>query len=595
MKIIRLISFLSVLIVAVLFLNFRQLRKELYTETALFVTDIKVSTANGVFLSQKGTKSVVLYSNDFSEKVQEWQFDQIPTAIAVSEHYLVVTTFETKGLLHIIDLKSNTVVNSIVVGSGATSPIINADETKVYVCNQYANTLSEIDLKSQKQTRTVSVLREPRATVISPDGKFLYVANYLPAQRADVDTVACSVSVITLGTFKKTKDILLTNGSNAVQGLCISPDNKYLFATHNLGRFQVPTSQLQQGWMNTSAMSVINLQTQSCEGSVLLDEPERGAGGVWSVHSKNNYLIVSQFGTHEISVIDYPAFAEKYNNLADKTGLNYDLQFLNGIRHRIPLIGNGPRTFAISGNKVIVPTYFSDTINEYDLNGKSIEAIALVKNRKESNIQKGERYFNDASYCYQNWQSCNGCHPGEARADGLNWDLMNDGIGNPKNCKSMILAHETPPSMISGIRASAHLAVRKGFTLIQFYNIPEEKALCVDSYLQALQPVPSPYLVNGNLSEKAIKGRGVFEKLNCMQCHSGPNFTDMKMHRIGENIEFENGWDTPTLIEVWRTAPYLFNGRAYTLREVFEKYKHGIDKKISEREIAELVEYVNSL
>ena len=107
--------------------------------------------------------------------------------------------------------------------------------------------------------------------------------------------------------------------------------------------------------------------------------------------------------------------------------------------------------------------------------------------------------------------------------------------------------------------------------------------------------MPSPYLVNGNLSEKAIKGRGVFEKLNCMQCHSGPNFTDMKMHRIGENIEFENGWDTPTLIEVWRTAPYLFNGRAYTLREVFEKYKHGIDKKISEREIAELVEYVNSL
>lgn len=595
MKIIRLIALLSVFIVAVLFLNFTQVKKEVYTETPLFVTDIKVSTTAGVYLSQKGTKSVVLYSDDFSEKVQEWQFDEIPTAIAISEHYLVVSTFETKGLLHIIDLKSNIVINSIPVGSGATAPTINADETKVYVCNQYANTISEIDLKSQKQTRTVSVLREPRTAVISPAGDFLYVANYLPAQRADVDTVASCISVITLGTFKKTKDIQLTNGSNAVQGLCISPDNKYLFATHNLGRFQVPTSQLQQGWMNTSAMSVINLQTQRCEGAVLIDEPERGAGGVWSVHCNNNYLIVSQFGTHEISVIDYPAFAKKYNDLVDKTGLCYDLRFLNGIRHRIPLIGNGPRTFAISGSKVIVPTYFSDTINEYDLNGKSIEAIALVKNRKESDIQKGERYFNDASYCSQNWQSCNGCHPGEARTDGMNWDLMNDGIGNSKNCKSMLLAHETPPSMISGIRASAHLAVRKGFTLIQFYDIPEEKALCVDSYLQALKPVPSPYLVNGKLSEKAIKGRGVFEKLNCVECHSGSYFTDMKMHRIGENIEFENGWDTPTLVEVWRTAPYLFNGRAYTLREVFEKYKHGIDKKMNEKEMAELVEYVNSL
>ena len=57
----------------------------------------------------------------------------------------------------------------------------------------------------------------------------------------------------------------------------------------------------------------------------------------------------------------------------------------------------------------------------------------------------------------------------------MNWDLMNDGIGNPKNCKSMILAHETPPSMISGIRERAELAVRKGYTLIQFYDIPESK------------------------------------------------------------------------------------------------------------------------
>ena len=44
------------------------------------------------------------------------------------------------------------------------------------------------------------------------------------------------------------------------------------------------------------------------------------------------------------------------------------------------------------------------------------------------------------------------------------------------------------------------------------------------------------------------------KKFNCDECHSGPYYTDMKMHRIGEDIEFENGWDTPTLREVWRTA-----------------------------------------
>lgn len=71
----------------------------------------------------------------------------------------------------------------------------------------------------------------------------------------------------------------------------------------------------------------------------------------------------------------------------------------------------------------------------------------------------------------------------------------------------------------------------------------------------------------------------MFEKLKCGECHSGPYYTDMKMHRIGEDIEFEKGWDTPTLIEVWRTAPYLFDGRAATMEEVFEVHKHGIDKK----------------
>jgi cytochrome c peroxidase len=150
--------------------------------------------------------------------------------------------------------------------------------------------------------------------------------------------------------------------------------------------------------------------------------------------------------------------------------------------------------------------------------------------------------------------------------------------------------------MISGIRESAELAVRAGFRLIQFYDVDEETAVAVDAYLKALRPVPSPYLVDGKLSKKAEEGRKVFDKLKCGECHSGPYFTDLKMYRIGENIEFEKGRDTPTLIEVWRTAPYLFNGAAATMEEVFTIFKHGIEnQKVSPKEIEAMVEYVNSL
>ena len=221
-----------------------------------------------------------------------------------------------------------------------------------------------------------------------------------------------------------------------------------------------------------------------------------------------------------------------------------------------------------------------------------IKATALVQNRKESNIDKGEKYFNDATYCFQNWQSCNGCHPGDGRTDGLNWDLMNDGIGNPKNCKSMLFSHVTAPSMISGIRENAEKAVRAGYKYIQFNEVPEDMARCVDEYLKHLKPVPSPYLIDGQLSEKAQKGKVVFEKYNCDYCHSGPYYTDCQMHVIGDDVEFEKGWDTPTLKEVWRTAPYLFDGRAATMQEVFTVYKHGLEKnKITPEEIDELVEY----
>ena len=96
----------------------------------------------------------------------------------------------------------------------------------------------------------------------------------------------------------------------------------------------------------------------------------------------------------------------------------------------------------------------------------------------------------------------------------------------------------------------------------------------------SLKPVPSPYLVNGELSEKAKRGRKVYEKFNCDECHSGPYYTDMKMHRIGEDIEFENGWDTPTLREVWRTAPYLFDGQSGKKDRI--RYIAQLTKKVQE-------------
>jgi cytochrome c peroxidase len=213
--------------------------------------------------------------------------------------------------------------------------------------------------------------------------------------------------------------------------------------------------------------------------------------------------------------------------------------------------------------------------------------------------RQGEKLFNDASLCFQQWQSCASCHP-DGRADGLNWDLLNDGMGNPKNTKSLLLAHQTPPAMITGIRDRAETAVRTGIRYIQFAHRPEDDTLAIDEYLKSLQPIPSPHLEDGQLSKAAKRGEQIFTKAGCSNCHTGPLRTDMKMYDVGTGIGRETGqkFDTPTLIEIWRTAPYLYDGRARTIQELLTKdnrdNKHGITSNLSDSEIEDLTAFILS-
>ena len=112
---------------------------------------------------------------------------------------------------------------------------------------------------------------------------------------------------------------------------------------------------------------------------------------------------------------------------------------------------------------------------------------------------------------FQGWQSCASCHDDDGRVDGLNWDLLNDGIGNPKDTKSLVLSHRTPPAMSLGVRATAEIAVRSGMQNSLGSTLPEQVAAAMDAWLKSLKPAPSPHLVNGRLSESARRGEKVFQ------------------------------------------------------------------------------------
>jgi cytochrome c peroxidase len=278
-----------------------------------------------------------------------------------------------------------------------------------------------------------------------------------------------------------------------------------------------------------------------------------------------------------------------------------DLSFLVGLRRRLKLRGTGPRGLAVAGSKVYAAEFFSDSLGIVDIAQARPEArsIPLSAASNLTPVRKGEMFFHDARLCFQEWQSCSSCHP-EARSDALNWDLLNDGVGNPKNTKSLLLAHLTPPSMITGVRPTAESAVRAGIQHIQFSVRPEGDAVAIDDYLKSLKPLPSPHLVNGKLSGAARRGQKAFEEAGCGVCHPSPLFTDKQKHNVGsgKGREKDLEFDTPTLIEVWRTAPYLYDGRATTILQVLTSFNeedmHGQTSELTEQELADLAEFILS-
>jgi cytochrome c peroxidase len=281
-----------------------------------------------------------------------------------------------------------------------------------------------------------------------------------------------------------------------------------------------------------------------------------------------------------------------------------------GLMHRTPVGGKGPRGASLSpdGKTLAVGVYFAGEVVLADpATGRVAARIPLGQEPKPDEIRLGERHFHDATMCFQHWLSCATCHPEDARADGLNWDLLNDGLGNPKNARSLVLSYKTPPVMSRAVREKMEVAVAAGFRHIQFHQAKDEEIEAVSTYLRSLQPEPSPYRkADGGLTDAAKRGKDLFEgKAGCGACHPSPLYTDCQLYDVGTQYEldkpeeYEGKFDTPTLYELYRTAPYLHSGKAATLKEVLTTFnkddKHGRTTGLSEKEIADLEAYLLSL
>lgn len=121
------------------------------------------------------------------------------------------------------------------------------------------------------------------------------------------------------------------------------------------------------------------------------------------------------------------------------------------------------------------------------------------------------------------------------------------------------------------------------------------------------------------LSEPQKRGLHLFKgKANCIECHSGPNFSDQSYHKIGVKSKdlgrynvvadesLKGAFKTPTLRNVALHPPYMHNGSEATLTDVVKMYnmggriKEGLSHIIkplhlNAQEEQDLVEFMNAL
>lgn len=283
--------------------------------------------------------------------------------------------------------------------------------------------------------------------------------------------------------------------------------------------------------------------------------------------------------------------------------------------------GSNPRAVKVApdNGRFYVYNALDFTIDAYDADSLNKTGTVQVTDWPgDEEVLLGKKLFYTANPPMSRfrWIACSSCHP-DGDADGRTWQQP-EGL---RNTQPMLGLKHTHPihwsadrDEVQDFEHTIRSPLMQGRGLIKGPvsdslgepNAGRSRELdALAAYTNSHPFKLSPH-AKGGLSEAAQRGKELFfsNEVGCAQCHSGPYMTDRKMHDVGtaqddptEKLGPE--YDTPTVIGVYRSAPYLHHGMAETLEEVLTKYnrddRHGRTSHLTPRQIGDLVEYLKAL
>lgn len=159
------------------------------TETVLTTWTMPFAWGQGIAVSPNGSVAWVAATND--DEVFEVNLTSglvNPTAITVGDFpnslaftpdgaSLFVVNGASSGTVSVIDLATNTVVNTIAVGDYPAALAMSADGTRAYVPNESGGYVSVIDVFTETVLTTLPTPNASRNIGVSPDGRTLVTTN----------------------------------------------------------------------------------------------------------------------------------------------------------------------------------------------------------------------------------------------------------------------------------------------------------------------------------------------------------------------------------------------------------------------------------
>lgn len=520
-----------------------------------------------------------------------------------------------------VDTREFKELESIAVGMAPVAIAFCSTKAgdRLVVANSMSDNISVLALSPFKELARPQSGREPYSVAVADDGSVAFVANRLAVPERYFSVPDSELTLVDPARGRLLSRKALAS-AHLAEGVATVPGRSWALTPVVKVRNLVPITQVANGWVMSSGVAVSDFK-----GNILqmpLDEAHdyfADPSGI-AVDATGQRAYVASGGSDVISVLDLDRMATWLASADEQTkreaieDLSLSAEY---VLARIPT-GRNPRHLALSpdGRKLLIAERLDDAVLVVDTATLKPEGrIVLGDGGLSDPIRRGERVFSKSSHTFQHQFSCRSCHP-DGHVDGLSYDFDGDGIGdNMLDNRSLQGVAGTEPFKWIGKNPSLEIQCGPRFArvLMRTDPIPPDELKDLATYLKSLPPPRWERRKDQPLTPVQERGRKIFfatmtsegkaipRERQCQTCHRPPLYTNRLLSNIGTRGPHDTTdmFDTPHLLGIAQTAPYLHDGRAKSLEELWTTYQtndlHGVSSYMNKHQLNELVEFLKTL